>query len=304
MIRARGLTKRFGGHDVLAGIDLDVARGERLAVLGLNGAGKTTLFRCLLGLSRFDGSLAVGPWDVRRQGSRARAMIGYVPQRAPLFRGTVREAVAFYCRLREADHVRVHRYLDAVGMPLDAHGDKPFRALSGGMHQKILLALALGAHVSALLLDEPTANLDPAARREFLRLLGEIPGDTAVLLSSHRLADVEAVASRVIVLHQGGIAYDGRIADLKRELSTQVSLWVKVPESHHEAARAHLAQSRYVVGPAGINGAVGVHVQRAHAADVIHELRGVDVAVDDFWIEAPTLERQLEALLGTKEDPT
>lgn len=298
MIRATGLAKRFGEHRALAGIDLEVAAGERLAVLGLNGAGKTTLFRCLLGLAAFEGTLTVGPWNVGTHGDRARGLVGYVPQRAPLFRGTVREAVDFYCRLRGVNPDDVDRALAAVGLPPSLHGDKPFRALSGGMHQKILLALALGARVSVLLLDEPTANLDPAARREFLRLLRDAPAETAVLLSSHRLSDVEAVAHRVIVLHEGAIAYDGQIADLKRQLSGDVALWLKIPEAAREAARAQLASSRHVAGPPGINGAVAVRIQRAHAADVIHQLRAADVPVEDFWIEAPTLERQLEALLG------
>jgi ABC-2 type transport system ATP-binding protein len=92
------------------------------------------------------------------------------------------------------------------------------------MLQKLLLALALAARVPALLLDEPTANLDPQARKEFLRALAAVPRETTVLLASHRLADVEAVADRVLVLHQGRLAFDGRLTDLWTESSSMDEL--------------------------------------------------------------------------------
>jgi len=214
VIAARSLSKRFGDHVVLDGVSLTIARGERVALLGLNGAGKTTLIRCLLGLLRFEGDLTVAGHDVRRDGLLTRRRLGYVPQRAPHFEGTLSDVLEFFSKLRGLAPDDVARQLGALGLDLDAHATKPVRALSGGMLQKLLLALALAARVPVLLLDEPTANLDPQARKEFLRALAAVPRETTILLASHRLADVEAVADRVLVLHQGRLAFDGRLTDL------------------------------------------------------------------------------------------
>lgn len=214
MITARGVWKRFGDHVVLDDLSVTIARGERVALLGLNGAGKTTFMRCLLGLLAFEGDLAVLGHDVRAQGLRARAGLGYVPQRAPHFEGALSDVLDFFSRLRGIARDDVVRQLGALGLDLDAHAAKPVRALSGGMLQKLLLALALAARVPILLLDEPTANLDPQARKEFLRALAAVPRETTILLASHRLADVEAVADRVLVLDHGRLAFDGRLADL------------------------------------------------------------------------------------------
>lgn len=220
MITTRGLSKAFGHQVVLDDVTLTIARGERVALLGLNGAGKTTFMRCLLGLLPFDGELAIAGHDVRTGGLLARASLGYVPQRAPHFQGTLLEVLEFFSRLRGIALDDAARHLRALGLDLDAHAATPVRALSGGMLQKLLLALALAARVPVLLLDEPTANLDPQARKEFLRVLTAVPRDTTILLASHRLADVEAVADRVVVLHQGRVAFDGRLAALWSEATS------------------------------------------------------------------------------------
>jgi ABC-type multidrug transport system ATPase subunit len=108
------------------------------------------------------------------------------------------------------------RSLEALGLDLDAHAGKPVSALSGGMLQKLLLALALAARVPLLLLDEPTANLDARARKEFLRFLAAVDRDTTILLASHRFSEVRAVADRVLVLREGRVAFDGPLAGLRR----------------------------------------------------------------------------------------
>lgn len=217
MISARAVSKRFGDHVVLDEVTLGIGRGERVALLGLNGAGKTTFMRCLLGVLSFEGDLTVLGHDVRTNGLLARAALGYVPQRAPHFDGTLAEVLEFFSRLRGIAPPDVTTQLGALGLDLRAHATRPVRALSGGMLQKLLLALALAARVPVLLLDEPTANLDPHARKEFLRALAAVPRETTILLASHRLADVEAVADRVLVLHRGRLAFDGRLTDLWTE---------------------------------------------------------------------------------------
>lgn len=214
MIAARRLTKSFGTHRVLEHIDLDIRQGERVALLGLNGAGKTTLMRCLLGIIPFEGQLSIDGHGVGPQGREAKALVGYVPQRAPHLDGTLAETLEFFSEVRGADMSEVARRLDTLGMSLTQHGDKPIRALSGGMLQKALLALALAADVRVLLLDEPTANLDARARRDFLTTLTTVNHNMTVLLASHRFTDVIAVTRRLLVLHEGGIVFDGSLDEL------------------------------------------------------------------------------------------
>ncbi len=216
MIAARALSLRFAGRMVLDGLTLSIAPGERVALLGLNGAGKTTFIRCLLGLLPYDGELAIAGHDVRTAGVRARTNVGYVPQRAPHFEGTLEEVLEFFSRLRGIPDGEAARRLAALGLDLEAHAGKPVRALSGGMLQKLLLALALAARVPLLLLDEPTANLDTKARREFLRVIATVDRDTTILLASHRFTDVKALADRLLVLRDGRLVFDGPLADLRR----------------------------------------------------------------------------------------
>ena len=301
MIEARGLRKQYGDRVVLNDLSVSIGRGERVALIGLNGAGKTTLFRCLLGVTRFEGDLRVGGANVSREPRRARGVIGYVPQRAPQFDGTLGETVDFFTELRGADPSRVTRHLRAVGLDYEAEHDKPVRALSGGMLQKVLLGLALGAGVGVLLLDEPTANLDPRARREFLRALRAVPPETTVVLSSHRLADVEAVAERVVVLHDGIFAFDGRLNELTGRVSDRVTVWLRIAEEDRERAREHLEASSAVERVVGTNGSLGARVTRGAGADVVHQLRVEGLMIEDFWMEGPTLEDHLERLLEPPE---
>lgn len=302
VIRAHDLTKRFSHHRVLDGLALDLGPGERVALLGLNGAGKTTLIRCLLGLIPFGGTLEIAGCDVRADGRRVRERVGYVPQRAPHFDGTLAENVAFFARLRGSDPRAVARRLADLGLDLELHGAKPVRTLSGGMLQKVLLALALGTDVSVLLLDEPTANLDPRARRELLRGLRQVRAETTVLLASHRLADVEAVADRLLVLHGGRIAFDGTMRDLWARAGAAETLWVRVPPAARDAARARVESVVRAPALASNGTAFGVRVAHHARADVLAILREADIPVDDFWTESPSLGALLSGALGLPAD--
>lgn len=294
MISARGVTKRFGEHRILDGVDFDVAPGERVALLGMNGAGKTTLMRCMLGLVPFEGRLQVADADIRAAGRAARRAVGYVPQRPPHFDGTLEEVVGFYAALRDVRLEHVRDRMGDLGLDPDVHGRKSVRALSGGMLQKVLLALALASDVPLLLLDEPTANLDPRARREFLRALGDLDRGMTVFLASHQLGDVEAIAERILVLHAGRIVFDGGLSDLWRDVGAALTLWVEVPEERRAQARVHL-QDRYALPSITSNGhALGVRVPREARADVVVALRDAGIPVQDFWTETPPLDQLLE----------
>jgi ABC-type multidrug transport system ATPase subunit len=208
MITIRDLRKHFGAFVALDGISTEVAGGAFVLLLGSNGAGKTTLLRCLLGLCRFDGMVHVGGRDVVTDGAGARALIGYVPQRPVLPPdATCAEAMDLFAQLRGRRRGDA-AWLTRVGLADSASAR--VRTLSGGMRQRLALAVALQADPPILLFDEPAANLDVAARRALHRDLAEFArhGRT-VLLATHLAAEPLHSATQALVLHGGRLVYDG-----------------------------------------------------------------------------------------------
>ncbi len=297
MIRARELHKRFAHHEVLRGTTFEVGRGERVALLGLNGAGKTTLMRCLLGLTPCAGDLTIAGHHVRSDGRAARSRLGYVPQRAPHFDGSLLDVVEFFAALRSTPTSAIRTQLEELGLSLDQHGSKSVNTLSGGMLQKVLLALALASHVDVLLLDEPTANLDPRARREFLRAIKQVDPSTTIFLASHRLADVEAVADRLLVLHDGVIAFDGPIRELRRQNGATSTLWIKVASHRRDAVHEHLVRSVGRALTVANGSAVGVTVEHRARAHLLGQLTAAGFEIEDFWTETASLNDLIENVL-------
>lgn len=297
MIAATGLSRHFGEQRVLDGLSLSIAAGERVALLGLNGSGKTTLFRCLLGLIPYDGDLAIDGLDVERRGREARARIGYVPQRPPHFPGSLGELVAFFSGLRGLDRDEVASHMAALDLSLDEHADKPVRALSGGMLQKTLLALATAAHVPLLLLDEPTANLDPRARRDFVRALGAVPEGTTVFLSSHRLEDIQAAADRLLLLHRGRIVFDGSFAELESAAGIAPTLWLELAPAGVDEMAARLEGDARVLRLRRNGTRLGLRAPAADLAALLSEVGAADIEILDLRTEAPSLERLLHRYL-------
>jgi len=304
MIRARGLGKRYGRSVVLEDLSFDVARGERVAVLGVNGAGKTTLFRCLLGLTAFDGSLEVDGETAGPAGIEVRGRIGYVPQLPPIFDLPLAAFLDLVSDMREIPRDRAVACLEELGLPLDAAGAKPLGELSGGMLQKAYLALALAAEAPVLLLDEPTASLDPGSRREFVRLLSRIDPGTTLLLASHRLEEIEPLTDRILVLHQGRLAFDGRLPELWAATAMDVRLWVGTPVAERARAAFEIGALPFV-RRAEPNGA-GVHVEAGSEwhLRVLLELEGRGLSTGEFRTHAPALEEVLERLIRPASAPT
>ena len=212
MITCTDVTRRIGERLVLDRVSLELGRGERVALLGLNGAGKTTLLRCVLGLTRFDGSIRV---EGRETGHvLVRDRIAYVPQQAPRFDVTLAEFLDWFADVRGVEMAAVRRQVAAFGLDVESHGAKRLTELSGGMLQKAVLSLALAARAELLLLDEPTANLDAESRLRLLRSLSDVDPATTVLICSHRLDDLVEVAERAVVLDDGRVVYDGSMQEL------------------------------------------------------------------------------------------
>lgn len=207
MIRIEQVYKRYGSIQALAGVDLHVRPGETFGIIGPNGAGKTTLLKVLLGLVRSDcGSVSIDGIDLAADPIELRRRVGYVPQRdgfADLATG--RASLRFLARLRRADPGAVEQAARAVGMV--EHLDRPVGHLSGGQRQRLNLAGALLGDPPVLLLDEPTASLDPRATVDFRELIQRLSAaGRTLVLCSHLLADVERLCDRVLVLLDGEAA--------------------------------------------------------------------------------------------------
>jgi ABC-2 type transport system ATP-binding protein len=216
----RGVTKRYRSQLVLDGVDLRVDRGVT-GLLGPNGAGKTTLLRIAATVLRADdGDVRLFGVDPRDDHGRheVRRRLGYQPQEAAFFQGfTVRSFLDYVAVLKELvddDRRRdeVRRVLDRVALADVA--DRKIRKLSGGMRQRVAIAQALLGRPELLLLDEPTAGLDPEQRFRFREVVSEVASRHAVLLSTHHTDDVAALCDRVVVLHEGRVRFDGTPQEL------------------------------------------------------------------------------------------
>jgi ABC-2 type transport system ATP-binding protein len=214
-IEARDLVKRYAGRTVVDGIDLDVDAGELVALLGPNGAGKTTTVEIVEGYRRPDAGrvsvLGVDPWEADRT---HRARIGLMLQDGGFdIRArpaeTLRQYAAFHHDPRSADDL-----LDQLGLRTVAA--TPYRRLSGGERQRLSLAVALVGRPEVLVLDEPTAGMDPEARAVTRELIAtERAAGVAILLTSHDLVDVERLADRVIVIAAGRVLASGDVAAVR-----------------------------------------------------------------------------------------
>ncbi len=213
MITFTNVAKTFRKARVLDGIDLDIVKGERIALVGSNGAGKTTLIRCLLGEYTHDGAVLVDGLAPRQHRSEVLARMGFVPQIPPPLKMPVGELVAFAASVCKSDPKRMVAVIEELGLDFDRIRRLPFVKLSGGMKQKTLIGVALGRPSDILIMDEPAANLDPEARHIFFRLLAERKDGSVMLITSHRLDEVASLVNRVIEMDMGRVVLDDRVAD-------------------------------------------------------------------------------------------
>lgn len=213
MIRCENLSKSFKRACVLDGVNLDIALGERIALIGSNGAGKTTLIRCLLGEYVHDGIVTIDGRSPRTDRTAVLGNIGFVPQLPPPLKMPVGQLIEFSASLSGADPRQIDAIAGRLGLAVDGIRARPFIKLSGGMKQKLLIAIALGRDAKLLIMDEPAANLDPEARKIFFDLLAERQEKATMLISSHRIDEVAALVNRVIEMDMGKVVLDDKVAD-------------------------------------------------------------------------------------------
>jgi ABC-2 type transport system ATP-binding protein len=234
-----GVTRSCRGHAAVAGVDLSARRGVT-GLLGPNGAGKTTLLRILATVLAPDrGRLLLLGRDPRTPAGRLaiRRRLGYLPQEPGFHRGmTVFDFVDYVAILKEmtdrrARHDEVRRVIELAG--LAQVSGKRIRALSGGMRRRVGLAQALLGDPDLVILDEPTAGLDPEQRLRFREIVSRIGEGRTVILSTHQTEDVAAVCQTVMVLHQGRCLFTGTPAGLIEQAAGRVWLdSTRGPDAH------------------------------------------------------------------------
>ena len=249
-IETTDVRKRYGDVVALDGLSLEVEAGRTFGLLGTNGAGKTTLFKLLVNHVRPDaGRLAVAGMDVSEAGRDVRRVVGYLPEHAgfpPSLTG--REVLGFHGRMRGIDpadrEARIDEVLETVGL-IEAAG-RAVGGYSNGMNRRLGLATALLHRPRVLLLDEPTAGLDPLGVAAFHRIVDRLHRDRelTIVLSSHVLAEVEALCDRVAVLHEGRLRVEGPVGDLRSGASDRVTVHLRLaagadPTDVADAAARH-----------------------------------------------------------------
>lgn len=220
MIQATGITKRYGRFTAVQGLDLEVPDGVVCGLLGPNGAGKTTTIRMVTGMLPPDeGTLRVAGHPMPAGRRRALARLGYLPESAPSYpEMRVAEYLRFRGRILGLDRGTIRRTADAALDACDLAGvaRRLVGQLSKGFRQRVGLAAALLGDPALLVLDEPTVGLDPRQLRDFRRLVRRLAEERTILLSSHIMQEIEAVADRVVIMHRGRKLADGTIDELRR----------------------------------------------------------------------------------------
>ncbi|PFG95255.1 ABC-2 type transport system ATP-binding protein [Saccharopolyspora erythraea NRRL 2338] len=213
-VELRGLRKRFGGTVAVDGLDLRLERGHVLALLGPNGAGKTTTVEICEGFQRpDDGSVRVLGLDPAAQGEALRPRIGVMPQGGGAYPGVRADEMLRLVASCTADPLDPAWLLETLG--LGSVGRTPYKRLSGGQQQRLSLACALVGRPELVFLDEPTAGMDPQARRLVWELVSALRRDgVSVLLTTHLMDEAEALADRVVIVDHGRAVAEGTAAEL------------------------------------------------------------------------------------------
>lgn len=261
MIRLDHLTRRF--HDIVAvdDVSLEVGEGEVVGFLGPNGAGKSTTIRILTGfMPATSGRAMIGPHDVATDSLSVRRMLGYLPESVSLpLDARVGEYLDFRGRLKGLDtKVRGKQIEKVVGQcGLESVRGRILAQLSRGYRQRVGLADALLGDPPVLLLDEPTAGLDPGQREEVLQLVASLEGERTILLSSHVLAEVEQVSTKIAIIRSGQLLMFGTKAELEASVGGGCGLVIS-GGSQGSAMREHLQKDGFAVRDAEAGGRIVV----------------------------------------------
>jgi ABC-2 type transport system ATP-binding protein len=315
VIEVEHLTKRYGTVTAVDDVTFRVNKGEILGFLGPNGAGKTTTMRVLTGyMPATDGRAAVAGYDVFDHPIEAKQRTGYLPETPPLYPDmTVREYLHFVAKIKGVTPKDRAARVDQV-MTRTWVTDMANRAcgkLSKGYRQRVGLAQALIHNPEVLILDEPTAGLDPKQINETRRLIKALAGDHTIILSTHILTEVEQTCQRVVIINKGKVVAEDTPENLTRRLRGSATMFVQVDGDRAAEAQAALARVEGVASVTSANDAgtafeveseSGRDVRRELARAVIGggwgllELRPMRLSLEDVFLSLTTEERQEETV--------
>jgi ABC-2 type transport system ATP-binding protein len=229
MIEAKGLSKYYGAFVAIKDITFAIPKGQIVAFLGPNGAGKSTTMKILTGfLSASEGTGSIAGLDVRTQRLEAARHLGYLPENGPLYNDmTPSEHMKFFGEARGLVGNQLKSRMEAVAAQcgLKDVWEKPAGKLSRGYRQRVGLAQALLHDPDVLIMDEPTAGLDPNQIRDFRGYIRKLGETKTILLSTHILGEVTAVSDRVLLIHDGRLVFDGTPAQLQVNKSLEESFY-------------------------------------------------------------------------------
>ena len=225
MIHVAGISKHYGPYVAVADLSFEIPRGQIVAMLGPNGAGKTTTMKIVTGfIAPTSGAVSVAGFDVRTNRLAAAERIGYLPENGPLYPDmTPRQLLRFFGEARRLERHTLDSRIDTVVAEcgLSDVARKPIGKLSKGLRQRVGLAQALLHDPDVLIMDEPTAGLDPIQIRQFRAHLLQFQQTKTVVISTHALHEAEAIADRVLLIHCGRLVFDGTPAAMRADGSLE-----------------------------------------------------------------------------------
>ena len=308
MIEVQHLTKRYGPFTAVEDVSFTVERGEILGFLGPNGAGKTTTMRVLTGyMPPTEGKAVVAGYDVMQQPLEAKRRVGYLPETPPLYLDmTVRDYLAFCARIkgvpRSERKTRVGSVMERTRIAdvADRHCGK----LSKGYRQRVGLAQALLHNPEVLVLDEPTAGLDPKQIIETRGLIKELGGDHTIILSTHILPEVSQTCTRIVIINKGRVVAVDTPANLTARLHGSETMYVQIDAPGGDAqdvlaalpgvTQVSISDSRDTITGFEVASEIGRDIRRDLAAAVVGrswgllELRPMRMGLEEIFLQVTT----------------
>lgn len=302
MIEVQHLTKRYGPVTAVDDVSFRAERGEILGFLGPNGAGKTTTMRVLTGyMPPTEGRAIVAGYDVMEQPIEAKRRTGYLPETPPLYpEMTVREYLTFCARIKGVPRAERKSRIDDVmeRVKVTDMADRHCGKLSKGYRQRVGLAQALIHNPEVLILDEPTAGLDPKQIIETRQLIRQLGGDHTIILSTHILPEVSQTCTRVVIINKGRVVAVDTPENLTARLRGSETMYVEVDTQGADAAPVLGA----IPGVTGVsvserrNGIVAYQVESERGRDVRRELAKAVVTGGWGLLELRPLRMSLEEI--------
>lgn len=219
-LKIQGLTKKFGEQTALNNINIEINKNEIIGLLGPNGAGKSTLMKSIVGSLKIDeGQIFLDDLDITTNEIECKKKIGFLPENNPLYLDMyVQEYLEFVGNIHKIGKETINKVIELVGITPEKN--KKIQQLSKGYKQRVGLAQAILHEPDLLILDEPTNGLDPNQILEIRNVIREIGQQKTVILSTHIMQEVEALCSRVILIHKGNILHNSPIQEFKGKFNT------------------------------------------------------------------------------------